>query len=296
MPRAKAIFAKDPLIIEWARALTASGRSDLTVAPYIGDAESFGAFLSNPMTLESPHGKQWPALLRAEASDIMKFVQDLDTRRGYKRSATRRKIASLGSFFGFLQRERRREDNPAAEIDIPGRDKRLTKFSNEKVPAQLLRTGPAWKTKWLNSRDRAIAAVLGSGLRRFEVVSLDLIDVGRNTLRIMIKGRKQRLVPINDATVDAIRSYLGVRPRTSETALFLSRTRTRLSTRHIWEIFRRMHGRSISRSKATPHTMRHSFARHLLEQRAKFCAIEELLGHESLATGQIYTSSGSLSP
>ena len=133
-----------------------------------------------------------------------------------------------------------------------------------------------------------------SGVRRAEITSINLtdIDLSSRTIRIMGKGRKERVVVINRTTAAAIQTYLNVRPRSSDTALFLGRTRQRLSPRHVWEIFHRIYLVSGLKGvkQASPHTLRHSFATHLLERGVDLVTIQELLGHESVATTQIYTN------
>lgn len=293
MPRAKAVFPTDPLILEWAGSLQARGRSPLSIGAYIGDVELFGAFLEKFPREQSPHGRRWSKLSQATPSDVRQFIQELIGTRGYQRSTIRRKLAALRSFYEFFRRERKRKDNPAQEIDNPGRDKLLPNVLKERDVSLLLRTASTWKTKWLKLRDQAIMEFMyASGARRAEVASVNVedVDLPTRTVRVTGKGRKQRLIIINRTTADAIRTYLGVRPRSNDNALFLGRTRQRLSTRHIWEIFHRIYRLSKLKAKATPHTMRHSFATHLLEHGADLVTIQELLGHESLATTQIYTN------
>ena len=131
-----------------------------------------------------------------------------------------------------------------------------------------------------------------SGIRRAELVGLNLsdVDLERRRMRVIGKGNKQRTVFINHAAADAIRNYLGVRPRTSDEALFLSRRKQRLSHRQAWVVFRDFAQLAGLTMHVTPHVMRHSFATHLLENGADIMTIKELLGHESLSTTQIYTN------
>jgi len=293
MPRKRSVFPSDPLIVEWAGALHGRGRSALSVAAYVGDVELFGAFLAKAPASESPHGKEWPQLATDRKSDLIRFIQELLGKRGYSSAAVRRKIAALRSFYRFLRRENKREDDPAAELESPKRDKLLPKVLKEREVTQLLRTVSGWQTEWLKVRDRAILELLyASGMRRAEIASLDLsdVDLKTRTMRVMGKGRKQRLVIINRTTAAAIRDYLNVRPRSADDALFLGHTGHRLSTRHIWEIFRRIHALSGLDAKASPHVLRHSFATHLLEHGVDLITIQELLGHASVATTQIYTN------
>ena len=293
MPRRKAVYPSDPLIVEWAGRLLGKGRSPLSVAAYSGDVELLGAFVSGKLGDGSPHGKDWPALARATKSDLLRFVQELIAKRDYARSAVRRKIAAMRSFYRFLRTSGKRKDDPAAELEFPGRDQLLPNVLKEREVEKLLRASAGWKTNWLNVRDRAIMELLyASGERRAEVVGIELrhVDLATRTIQVMGKGRKQRLVIINRTTASALRDYLNVRPRSEDTNVFLGRTGRRLTPRHIWEIFRRVQQVSGVKTKASPHTLRHSFATHLLERGVDLKTIQDLLGHESLATTQIYTN------
>jgi site-specific recombinase XerD len=292
-PREKSVFPTDPMVVEWAGYLQGRGRSPLSISAYIGDLELFGAFLAGAPRNESPHGKRWPRLRTATPSHVRQFIQELIGNRGYERSAIRRKLAALRSFYGYLRRERKREDNPAAEVENPGRDKLLPRVLKEREVSLLLRTSPEYKVQWLKTRDRAIMEMLyATGVRRAEIASLNVedVDLASRTMRVMGKGRKQRLVIFNQTSAEALRTYLGVRPRSVDSALFLGRTRRRLSPRHIWEIFHRIYKMSKLQVKASPHTLRHSFATHLLEHGVDLITIQELLGHESVATTQVYTN------
>ncbi|MBV8246547.1 MAG: tyrosine-type recombinase/integrase [Candidatus Eremiobacteraeota bacterium] len=156
-----------------------------------------------------------------------------------------------------------------------------------------MRTRVAIKDNVQRLRDIAIMELLyASGIRRAELVGLNLsdVDLERRVMRVVGKGNKQRMVFINRAASDAIRNYLGVRPRTVDEALFLSRRKQRLSHRQAWVVFRTFAQLSGLTKHVTPHVMRHSFATHLLENGADIMTIKELLGHESLSTTQIYTN------
>lgn len=293
MPRRKSVFPADPLIVEWAGQLHGQARSALGITAYTGDLELFGAFLAKSSPKVSPHGKVWPQLSDATKSDILKFIQELTRNRGYSAMSVRRKVAAIRSFYKFLKEEGKRLDDPSEGVKLPERGQPLPKVLKVPEVSRLLRTPSGWKTEWLKVRDRAIMELLyASGIRRAELVSINLsdIDLQTRTLRVTGKRRKTRGVLINRTTAGAIRSYLGVRPRSSDDALFLSHTGHRLSDRHIWEIFTRIRKVSGVALSAGPHTMRHSFATHLLENGADLVTIKELLGHESLATTQIYTN------
>jgi integrase/recombinase XerC len=293
MPRKKAVFPADPLIVEWAGRLHGRGRSPLSIAAYAGDVELLGAFLAKAPQNKSPHGLCWPQLREASEADLMRFTQELMQNREYQPSAVRRKIAALRSFYGYLKRIGKRLDNPALDLEPPKREKLLPNVLKEADVEKLLQKSAGWKTKWLNIRDRAIMELLyASGLRRAEITSIKLehIDLDGRSIRVTGKGRRQRIVFFNHTAADAIKNYLNVRPRSKDSFLFLTNTKRQLSTRHIWEIFTRIYKVSKLTGKASPHTLRHSFATHLLERGADLITIQDLLGHESVATTQIYTN------
>jgi site-specific recombinase XerD len=157
--------------------------------------------------------------------------------------------------------------------------------------SKLLATSLAGRSDFQRARDAAMLEVLyASGIRRAELVGLNVndVDLGRRRMRVIGKGNKERLVIINLTAVDALRRYLALRPASADPAFFLSRRKRRLSVRQLWEIFRDIAAVSKVTARVTPHTLRHSFATHLLENGADIMTIKELLGHESLASTQIY--------
>jgi site-specific recombinase XerD len=259
----------------------ARGRSPRTCEAYARDLELFGAFIDGDVA-------------KAERSQIKAFVLELAGKRRYMPAAIRRKLVALRRFYRYLIVEAVREDDPTVGIDPPKLPKRLPVVLREDDVARLLRTpSPAGRTDFQKYRDRAILEVLyASGIRRAEVASLDLadVDLDRRIMRVTGKGNKQRTVLINEAAADAMRAYLGYRPRSSDQAFFIGRRGERLGVRAVWEIVKTIERLSGMSVHATPHVMRHSFATHLLENGADLMTIKELLGHESLATTQIYTN------
>lgn len=258
------------------------GRAARTVEEYKADILAFAAFM-----------KGGDGLVHATQSDIRRFVVELMGERGYAATGVRRKLAALRSFYKYLMLERVREENPAQNVPAPKSERRLPKVLSEDEVASVLRTSVGGRSDELRLRDRAMLELLyASGIRRAELVGLNLedVDLGRRTARVLGKGRKERIVLLNDAAAEAITAYLGVRARSTDQALFLSRHKSRMSLRQAWVIFREaVAGSGIAKS-ASPHVMRHSFATHLLENGADLVTIKELLGHESLATTQIYTN------
>ncbi len=280
----------DPTIAEFAAYLRLErGQSPRTSEEYARDIELFGEFL------EPGHPKTAPFLKlgATTTSDVRRFVMELMGPRKYTATSVRRKIAALRSYFSLQKREGRRTDNPAQDVPPPKAAKRLPHVMSEPEVAKLLRTRISGKSDFQRLRDTAIMELLyASGIRRAELVGLNIsdVDLDRRLMRVIGKGNKQRTVFINQASADAIRNYLGVRPRTPDEALFLSRRKTRLSHRQAWVIFRQYAELSGLTKHVTPHVMRHSFATHLLENGADLMTIKELLGHESLSTTQIYTN------
>lgn len=280
----------DPAIAEFAAYLRLErGQSPRTSEEYARDVELFAQFLEPGHDKEAPFTK----LAGTTVSDVRRFVMELMGPRKYSASSVRRKIAALRSFFSLQKREGRRADNPAQDVPPPKAPKRLPHVMSEREVGKLLRTRVAGKTEFARLRDLAMMELLyASGIRRAELVGLNIsdVDLDRRLMRVIGKGNKQRTVFINRASADAIRNYLGVRPRTPDEALFISRRKTRMSHRQAWVIFRQFAELAGLTQHVTPHVMRHSFATHLLENGADLMTIKELLGHESLSTTQIYTN------
>lgn len=280
----------DPTIAEFAAYLRLErGQAARTSEEYARDVELLGEFL------EPGHRKSGPyiRLGQTSTSDVRQFVMELMGPRQYTAVSVRRKIAALRSYFALQKREGRRVDNPAADVPPPKAAKRLPHVMSEQEVAKLLRTRVAGKDEFQRLRNLAIMELLyASGIRRAELVGLNVsdVDLDRRVMRVIGKGNKQRMVFINQAAAEAIRNYLGVRLRTSDEALFLSRRKSRLSHRQAWVIFAEYAALAGLTQHVTPHVMRHSFATHLLENGADLVTIKELLGHESLSTTQIYTN------
>ena len=257
------------------------GQSERTASEYGRDVDAFRTWLGGT------------PLWQATASEIRRYVMHLMGERGYTPTSVRRKIAALRAFFAWQRREGKRSDNPSAEIRPPKPEKRLPRVLSEGEVGQLLGTRIAGRSEFTRVRDRAMLELLyASGIRRAELVGLNLedVDLERRRMRVLGKGNKPRIVFFNHAAAAAMALYLGMRPRTGDQAFFVGRSGRRLNADYAGEVFRLFARLSGLSKHATPHVLRHSFATHLLENGADLMTIKELLGHESLATTQIYTN------
>jgi integrase/recombinase XerC len=290
------VSSADPLIGAYAAELRLLRKlSAHTCDAYVGDVLSFAAFLEPAAGAHAPKPatRSFPHLVAASNGDIVRFVMKLTGKNAYTAASVRRKLSALQSFYEYLRRSGRRPDNPATDVPVPKLAQRLPQVLEPQDVSRLLRVRAAGQPQLQRLRDAAIMELLyASGIRRGEAAALNLedIDLAKRTLRVTGKRNKQRLVLINNTAADALRAYLSVRPRTSDPALFVGRSKRRLSDHQIWVIFGTFVKLSGIGKKATPHVMRHSFATHLLENGADLMTIKELLGHASLATTQIYTN------
>ena len=246
---------------------------------------------------------------RIDLRDFFAFVQDkpiasidyLEIRRflgvlrdkHYQKSTISRKLACLRSFFKFLARENLLKVNPASVIQSPKREKKLPVCLELKEIENLLEApnGNSWEEK----RDKAILETLYSaGIRVGELMGLndDDLDLLSGQVKIRGKGKKERIVPVGSVAIKAVQNYLELRPkRDSKTrgALFISRMGTRLTDRSVRRVLNKYARRIALGKEISPHTLRHSFATHLLDRGADLRSVQELLGHENLSTTQIYT-------
>jgi integrase/recombinase XerC len=221
--------------------------------------------------------------------------------REKKKSSIARKLASVRAFYKFLAKERVLESNPAATVSTPKLDKTLPRImTEEEMNTFLDRVAEAVQTgDPIMRRDRAILELLyASGLRVSELAGLDLrsVNFGDGMLLVRGKGRKERIVPFGSKAKQALTDYLPVREKlmrdakkSGQTALFLNTHGDRLTTRSVDRLLKK-HVRSFGPAvRVSPHSMRHAFASHLLTEGADLRAIQEMLGHRSLATTQKYT-------
>jgi len=222
--------------------------------------------------------------------DVRNFLAHLN-KNNFSKSSISRKLACLRSFFKFLVRENIIKNNPASAVATPKREKRLPHFLEENEVTTLLNTPNLDALD--GCRDRAIIETLySSGLRVSELVSLNVETIDRlaGLIRVRGKGRKERIVPLGNAAIQAIDGYLAKRPEVQlREPLFLNSRSGRLTDRSVRRMLLK-HARKAGIAKeVSPHMLRHSFATHLLNRGADLRSVQELLGHENLSTTQIYT-------
>lgn len=223
---------------------------------------------------------------------LRRFLADLKA-KDIKKITVGRKLSSLRSFFKFLCREGYLEVNPAISLRTPKQDKRLPKVLGVEEVSRLLEgTGETLQ----GFRDRAILETLySSGLRVSEVTQLDVshVDFIGGVVKVSGKGKKERLAPIGEKALRAIRDYLEKREKTKalrdSRTLFVNRSGGRLTARSVRRVLDRVIKRTSLTHHVSPHTLRHSFATHLLDRGADLRSVQELLGHQHLSTTQIYT-------
>ena len=212
--------------------------------------------------------------------------------QGYAASTIARRLASLRSFYRYLRRQGTVTTDPTSGLRNPKQPQRLPRLLRIDDVIRLLDAIPVHTA--LGVRDRAMLETLyGGGLRVNELVGLncDDIDFESDLVRVRGKGRRERLSPIGHMALRWINYYLPSRQPESagEQAVFLNRYGTRLTTRSVGRLLEDHLARAGLTSAASPHTLRHSFATHLLDRGADLRSVQELLGHRNLATTQVYT-------
>jgi integrase/recombinase XerC len=270
--------------------------SDHTLRNYRIDLGQFYDYLS-PMDKQ---GGRRPVHIRSiDNITIREFMATLYANQK-KKTSIARKLATLRSFFKFLCREQILDLNPAQLVSSPRLDKKLPKFFTIEAVIQFIET-PDTDTP-LGKRDRAILELLyATGIRVSELVKMNLNDVDfkHQSVRVKGKGRKERIVPFGKKALEAVEMYLSVRGEllaeaTEEErdplAVFLNYQGTRITTRSVGRMINKYAKICVDiNPDVSPHTLRHSFATHLLNAGADLRAIQELLGHARLSTTQQYT-------
>lgn len=213
-------------------------------------------------------------------------------KRNYSRATIARKLACLRSFFRYMKRTKRCTLNPMVGIYNPKQEKKLPTFLSIDEVLELINAPLSGKDRLISLRDYAILMLLYvSGIRVSELVDLEQEDVDLLWSRLEIKkgkGMRGRFAPINNETSQAIKNYL-IERKSKERKIFLSRNGKELYARDIQRIVNKYIEKISIQKKISPHSLRHSFATHLLDRGAELKDVQELLGHKSIATTQIYT-------
>jgi integrase/recombinase XerD len=264
------------------------GLSRNTLEAYRSDLLQFGRFL----------GARDADAITAAASDVSDFLEDLAAGNGRPPASPatiHRKAACLRSFYRHLRRENLRDDDPTASISGPRRGQRLPKVLNRAEVDNLLAQPHGSEPTGL--RDRALLELMyACGLRASEAIGMDVgdLDLVAGVLRARGKGSKERVVPVGRAAVEAVRAYIargrpGLLRGRLEAKLFVNFRGEPLTRQGLYKIVRRHASTAGLADRMSPHTLRHTFATHLLAGGCDLRSVQEMLGHADVATTQVYT-------
>jgi integrase/recombinase XerC len=270
----------DKLIENYIEELIRRRFSDFTVKSYKTDLEEFCTFLQK-------NGKN--SFSEIDRKDIRSFMGELLS-YGYKKSSVSRKLSAIKSFCKFLERNKIIKGNPSVSVKTPKTETSIPSFLSEEEVRKMLDFSP--QEKELDIRNKAILELLyATGIRASELVNLDLsmFDAKSRLLRVYGKGKKERIIPVAKASFEALNRYISESRGYTKGPLFFSKSGKRLTQRDLQRIVKKAIIKVATLNQMSPHTMRHTFATHLLNRGANLRAVQELLGHESLSTTQIYT-------
>lgn len=262
--------------------------AELTVKSYREDLIALDEYLGQAYQRSADPAEITPLDLRGYVSAMHEA--------GYAKTSISRRLASLRTFFKFAQREGMATSNPAKPLRNPRPDRKLPHFLSNDEIGQLLNAPPAGQAMGL--RDRAILeTTYSAGLRVSEVVGMNDgdLDLTEALVRIRGKGRKERLAPLGSFAIGALKRWLKVRVLSPKekpgplAPIFTNKFGRRLTTRSVARMLEKHLKTTGLDGRTTPHTLRHSFATHLLDRGADIRSVQELLGHKSLVTTQIYT-------
>ena len=249
-----------------------------TVASYCSDIQKFAVWLDR-------------SLDKASADDVTAYVASLSS---LEKRTQARILSSLRSYYGWAVLEKYVEDNPCDLVDSPKLGRYLPDVLSVDEVAAVIDSVDIKASYGL--RDKAILEIMyGCGLRVSEVVSMKIscLYLKEGFVRVIGKGDKERLVPIGEMAVDAVRAYVDARPAAadaeSDDILFLNRFGRSLSRQSVFKMIQRQALLAGIRKEVSPHTFRHSFATHLVENGADLRVVQEMLGHENITTTEIYT-------
>ena len=263
------------------------GYSQNTLAAYRNDLTQYLAFLQGRVTT-------WGEVTR---DDIVDYIMAMKGDQEYASSTVARKVAAIKSFFHYLVEFGELQDDPTATLDSPKVRKRLPKAIPAEDMERLLQA-PARQQTPKALRDRALLELLyATGLRVTEVVSLDVDDINlaSSTVRVVRpKDKRERIIPVHERALIPLRDYvergrMQLLRDPEVTALFLNHRGQRLTRQGLWLIVKHYVREVGIVEGVTPHTLRHTFAAHLLDQKAELEYVQQILGHANISTTQVYT-------
>ena len=270
------------------------GFSQNTLDAYRNDLGQFDGFVRERLKLTADREDVWQSV---DLDLLNDYIADLRGRKGYRDTTTARKVAAIKSFFTFLAQNGDIEEPPTESLGSPRVGRALPKYlSEEEVSLLLEEAGKPGSAE--SQRDANILELLyATGLRVSELVSLNVQDVDfqESYIRCWGKGSKERIVYAHEKALAGLKTYLEdarvtlLGANKDETALFVNHRGERLTRQWVWNILKTYSKKAGIDQKITPHTLRHSFATHLLQKGASLRHVQELLGHSSLSTTQVYT-------
>lgn len=262
------------------------GYSNNTLAAYSNDLHQLANFLE---TLNPPV-TSWAQVDKDTLVDFILYLKE----REYSSATVARKMAASKSFFQFLSSEGGLEKDPTANLDAPKVEKQLPKTLSRSTIKRLLDT-PGKNRSAKGLRDKAMLELLyATGMRVSELVELSVDDINLAGASVRCMGKsEERILPLDGRSIKALETYLQEsRPHyvkdPEEKALFLNPRGTQLTRQGLWLIIKRYVGEADIGEEVTPHTLRHSFAKHLLEGGVELRELQHLLGHSSISTTQVY--------
>jgi integrase/recombinase XerD len=256
-----------------------------TLESYERDLRHFASYL------EKDGSRPFESASRANVVAYMLAMQ----KQGKASSTVARHLAALKAFYQFLQRQHHIPRDPTANIESPKLQKRLPKVLTVSEVDKLLRQPNGNAPPAL--RDKAMLELLyATGIRVSELIQLNISDINLDAgyLRTLGKGKKERLVPVGQQAIEAVKDFLRVArkelaPDSTEKSLFVNQHGSRLTRQGFWKIIKKYALDANINKDITPHTLRHSFATHLLEGGADLRSVQEMLGHADISTTQVYT-------
>jgi integrase/recombinase XerD len=266
------------------------GYSENTRVAYKND---LGQFLAYVRTSPQPPVQSWGQVTK---DHLVAYILSLKADREYASTTVARKVAAIKSFFHFLVAEGFVKDDPTATLDSP-RVKRYLPRAISQEDVERLLDAPGKGDEPRSLRDRAILELLyATGMRVSELVALNEgdVDLASASVRCFGKGGKERVIPVYERAVQAVEGYIGkgrvrLLRQSEEKALFLNQRGERLTRQGLWLIVKGYVRQAAIKVPVTPHTLRHSFATHMLRGGADLRNVQELLGHANIATTQVYT-------